>query len=152
MFLDFQQTKSVSAFQGGRRAHPDPLVRRLLAEERDGQACVEAGRLRRAADRLAPPQLLVGLCGGGLGRRVGRHHQQGPRRLRQGQDQRERRREKEGDTGLPAFSDTIRSPPLRVTLYADSQVRNCKRVVIVNGVTVTGDICVSPSFSRRRSR
>ena len=88
--------RSVPAFQGGRRAHPHPLVRRLPAQERDGQAGVEAGHLRRAADRLAPPQLLVGLRRRGLGRRLGRRHQQGPRRPRQGQAQRRRREEEEG--------------------------------------------------------
>ena len=94
-FISKLTMRSLSVFQRGRRAHPHPLVRRLPAEERDGQAGVEAGHLRRPPDRLAPPHLGVGLCRGGLGRRVGRHHQPRPRRLRQGEAQRERRRQRE---------------------------------------------------------
>ena len=93
-----------SAFQGGRRPHPDPLLRRLPPEERDGQASVEAGHLRRAPDRIPPPRLILGLRRRRLRRRLGRHHQPGPRRFRQGaaprrqrrRGRRGRRREEEG--------------------------------------------------------
>ncbi len=106
-------------FQGWRRAHPDALLRRLPAQERDRQAAVEAGDLRRAADSHAQAQRLLGLCHRRLGRRLGRHHEQGAGQLHQGEarilvshlrghgvGRGERKRKRESGQGTGTFKET----------------------------------------------